>query len=191
MAQADWGGARKLGLPITMHTSGQSPINLMDDAGLVGPDVQLVHPLLTTAGERKILAVRGVSYSMSPLGESRRPASAGVIQLGELLQAGVKCSLSIDHTTTYNVDFFQCMRMLYNLHQHRIGPKVPVTAKRLVQLATIDGAIDLGIAERTGSLTICLSDCCHFFPRPQPHPKSQNRLLKQGLGTGRLKRFHS
>ncbi len=90
MAQLDWGGARKLGLPITMHTSGQSPIKLMDEARLLGPDVQLVHPLLTTAEERRILAARGVSYSMSPVGESRRPASAGVIQLGELLAAGVK-----------------------------------------------------------------------------------------------------
>jgi cytosine/adenosine deaminase-related metal-dependent hydrolase len=30
---------------------------------------------------------------------------------------------------------------------------VPLTSKRLVQLATLDGAVDLGIAERTGSLT--------------------------------------
>ena len=31
--------------------------------------------------------------------------------------------------------------------------RVPLTAQRLVQLATIDGAVDLGIADRTGSLT--------------------------------------
>src|SRR4029077_16269340 len=29
--------------------------------------------------------------------------------------------------------------------------RVPLTSKRLVQLATLDGAIDLGIAERAGS----------------------------------------
>jgi 5-methylthioadenosine/S-adenosylhomocysteine deaminase len=153
MAQKDWGGARTLGLPITMHTSGPSPIKLLHDAGLLGPDVQLVHPLLTTAEDRKILKERGVSYSMSPVGESRRPASAGVIQLAELLEAGVKVSMSIDHTGTFNADFFQCMRFLYNLHQHRVGNRVPLTAKRLVQLATLDGAVDLGIAHRTGSLT--------------------------------------
>ena len=151
--RADWGGARRLGLPITLHTSGPSPITFLEQAGLLGPDVQLVHPLLTTAEERKTLARRGVSYSISPVGESRRPASAGVIQLGELLEAGVKVSLSIDHTGTYTVDMFQVMRLLYNLHQHRIGPRVRVTARRMVQLATLDGAIDLGIADRTGSLT--------------------------------------
>jgi cytosine/adenosine deaminase-related metal-dependent hydrolase len=126
---------------------------LLEKAGLLGPDVQLVHPLLTTAEERKILRERGVSYSTSPVGESQRPASAGVIQLAELLEAGVKVSLSIDLTATYNVDFFQCMRFLYHLHRHRVGAKVPLTAKRLVQLATLDGAADLGIAQRTGSLT--------------------------------------
>ncbi|MEQ1772567.1 MAG: amidohydrolase family protein [Burkholderiales bacterium] len=152
-ARKDWDGARALGLPITMHTSGPSPIMLLEKAGLLGPDVQLVHPLLTTPEDRKILKARGVSYSMSPVGESQRPASAGVIQLAELLEAGVKVSMSIDLTGTYNVDFFQSMRFLYSLHRHRVGSRVPLTAKRLVQLATLDGAVDLGIANRTGSIT--------------------------------------
>ena len=152
-ARTDWGGARALGLPITMHTSGPSPVKLLEDAKLLGPDVQLVHPLLTTAEERRIMKARGVSYSTSPTGELRRPASAGVIQLGELLEAGVKVSISIDNTSSYACDYFQCMRILYSLHQHRIGARVPLNFKRLVQLATLDGAVDLGIAERTGSLT--------------------------------------
>jgi 5-methylthioadenosine/S-adenosylhomocysteine deaminase len=153
MARKDWGGARALGLPITLHTSGPSPIKALDEAKLLAPDVQLVHPLLTSAEDREILRQRGVSYSLAPIGESRRPASAGVIQLGELLEAGVKVSLSIDTTGTYGCDYFEAMRILYNLHQHRIGARVPLTSKRLVQLATLDGAVDLGIAERTGSLT--------------------------------------
>jgi len=135
IVKADWGGARALGLPITLHTSGPSPIKRLNDAGLLGPDVQLVHPLLTTAEERQILKERGTSYSTSPVGESRRPASAGVIQLAELLDAGVKVSMSIDHTGSFNCDFFEGMRILYNLHQHRVGQRVPLTTKRLVQLA--------------------------------------------------------
>ncbi len=102
-------------MPITLHTSGPSPVKLLDEAGLLGPDVQLVHPLLTTPEERAILKARGVSYSTSPTGESRRPASAGEIQVGELLEAGVKVSLSIDHTTTYNCDFFV-------VHAHALQP---------------------------------------------------------------------
>jgi cytosine/adenosine deaminase-related metal-dependent hydrolase len=152
-ARIDWGGARALKLPITMHTSGPSPVKLLEDAKLLGPDVQLVHPLLTTAEERRIMRERGVSYSTSPTGEMGRPASAGVIQLGELLEAGVKTSISVDNTSSYAADYFQCMRILYGLHNHRIGPRIPLDFRRLARLATIDGAIDLGIADRTGSLT--------------------------------------
>ncbi|HEV8518275.1 MAG TPA: amidohydrolase family protein [Burkholderiales bacterium] len=152
IVKQEWSGARALGLPITLHTSGPSPVKYLDDAGLLGPDVQLVHPLLTTAEERQILKERGVSYSTSPVGEARRPASAGVIQLAELLEAGVKVSLSTDNASSYSFDYFASMRMLYALHQHRVGQRVPLTAQRLVQLATLDGAVDLGIADRTGSL---------------------------------------
>jgi 5-methylthioadenosine/S-adenosylhomocysteine deaminase len=149
----DWDGARALGLPITMHTSGASPVMELEKAGLLGPDVQLVHPLLTTPEERAILKTRGVSYSTSPQLEARRAAQLGVIQLGELLEAGVKVSLSTDHIASISCDPFASMRILFALHQHRIGQKVPLTLKRLLRLATMDGAIDLGIAERTGSLT--------------------------------------
>jgi imidazolonepropionase-like amidohydrolase len=153
MARRDWGGARELGLPITVHTSGASPIMALEQAGLLGPDLQLVHPLLTTAEERVILKNRGVSYSTSPAGEARRSSAVGVIQLAELLEAGVKVSLSTDHTTNNTCDPFAAMRLLFSLHQHRVGAKVPLTLKRLVQLATLDGAVDLGIADRAGSLT--------------------------------------
>ncbi len=153
MAKKEWGAARELGLPITLHTSGPSPVFLLEEAGLLGPDVQLVHPLLTTPEERAILKARGASYSSSPTGESRRPASAGEIQVGELLDAGCKVSLSIDHNTTYNCDFFVAMRILYSLHLHRLGGKSKLTTRRLVELATIDGARDLGIADKVGSLT--------------------------------------
>jgi hypothetical protein len=35
MVRKDWGGARALGLPITLHTSGPSPITMLEEAGLV------------------------------------------------------------------------------------------------------------------------------------------------------------
>jgi cytosine/adenosine deaminase-related metal-dependent hydrolase len=136
-----------------LDPAGASPIMALEQAGLLRSDVQLVHPLLTTPEERAVLKMRDVRYSTSPAGEARRPASVGVIQLAELLEAGVKVSLSTDHTTNSNCDPFVALRLLFALHQHRVGAKVPLTLKRLVQLATLDGAVDLGLAGRTGSLT--------------------------------------
>jgi cytosine/adenosine deaminase-related metal-dependent hydrolase len=150
MAKKEWGAARDLGLPITMHTSGVGAIKTLNDAGLLGPDVQLVHPLGTNEEDRAALAKHGVSYSTSPVGEAGR---LGDIQFVEMIEAGVKMSLSVDHTTTYDCNCFMSMRMLHTCNLHRFGNKNKITMRRLVQLATIDGARDLGFGDITGSLT--------------------------------------
>jgi cytosine/adenosine deaminase-related metal-dependent hydrolase len=150
MAKKEWGAARDLGLPITMHTSGVGAIKTLNDAGLLGPDVQLVHPLGTNEEDRAALAKHGVSYSTSPVGEAGR---LGDIQFVEMIETGVKMSLSVDHTTTYDCNCFMSMRMLHTCNLHRFGNKNKITMRRLVQLATIDGARDLGFGDITGSLT--------------------------------------
>jgi 5-methylthioadenosine/S-adenosylhomocysteine deaminase len=154
MAKKEWGGARELGLPITLHASGPQITKLLEGAGLLGPDVQFVHPTGTSAEDRAILKAKGVSYSMSPIGESRRPGNAGVIQLPELLESGVKSSLSIDHVTTYNCDLFVAMRLLYSMNLNRLQGKVKIPTRRLVELATIDGARDMKIDDKVGSLAV-------------------------------------
>jgi 5-methylthioadenosine/S-adenosylhomocysteine deaminase len=153
LAKKEWNAARELGLRITLHTSGPSVVKLLDEAGLLGPDVQLVHPLLTDAEDRAILVKRDTSYSMSPIGELRRPASAGDTQLGELLEAGVRVSFSIDNITTYDCDYFGIMRTAYSTHLHRLGDRIKLTSRRLVEIATIGGARDLGLSDKIGSLT--------------------------------------
>jgi 5-methylthioadenosine/S-adenosylhomocysteine deaminase len=150
MARKEWSAARELGLPITLHTSGTGAVKLLNEAGLLGPDLQLVHPLNTEPADWEALARHGVHYSVSPLGEAGRP---GEMQFPEMMQAGVKVSMSIDNVTAERCDCFACMHMLQTINRHRTGGKFKLTTKKLVQMATIDGAEDLGFGDRTGSLT--------------------------------------
>ena len=150
MAKTEWSAVRELGLPITLHTSGTGAIKLLNEAGLLGPDLQLVHPLNTEAADWEALAKHGVHYSVSPLGEAGR---TGEMQFIEMMQAGVKVSISIDNVTAERCDCFACMHMLQAINRHRTGGKFKLTTKKLVQMATIEGAEDLGFADRTGSLT--------------------------------------
>lgn len=150
MAKKEWSGARDLGLPITLHTSGTGAISLLDAAGLLGPDLQLVHPLNTDAKDWEVLAKHGVHYSVSPLGEAGR---SGEMQFIEMMQNKVLVTMSIDNVTAERCDCFACMHMLQTINRHRTGGKFALTTKRLVQMATIDGARDLGLAAKTGSLT--------------------------------------
>ena len=150
MAKKEWGAARELGLPITLHTSGTGAVKLLNEAGLLGPDLQLVHPLNTEPADWEALAKHGVRYSVSPLGEAGR---SGEMQFTEIMQAGVKASISIDNVTAERCDCFACMRMMQTINRHRTGGKFKLTTKKLVQMATIEGAEDLRLADRTGSLT--------------------------------------
>jgi 5-methylthioadenosine/S-adenosylhomocysteine deaminase len=150
MAKKEWDAARELGLPITLHTNGSANVQLLAANNLLGKDVQLVHPLNLAPGDFEMLAKADVRYSISPIGEAGR---TGETQLSELLQAGVKVSLSIDNVTADSCDCFGCMHLMQTLNRHRNAGKYSLTTKRLVQMATIDGAIDLGIADKTGSLT--------------------------------------
>ena len=102
MAKKEWGAARDLGLPITLHTNGSASIQLLKDANLLGPDVQLVHPLNTNAADWELLAKHGVHYSTSPLGEAGR---TGEMQFIEMMQAGVLVSMFLTFNANLGVVF--------------------------------------------------------------------------------------
>ena len=71
-----------------------------------------------------------------------------------MLKAGVKVThLDRPHHDVATATCFACMRILQTLNKHRTGGKIELTTKQLVQLATIDGARDLGFADVIGSLT--------------------------------------
>ena len=151
---AEYKAIRALGLPITMHAR-PGVVTLLSQHGLLGPDVQLVHPQGISEEELKLLAATGTTMSCSPVIELLyAQATRGEIQFQELLEEGVQMSLSVDSSAaSANADFFNCMRALLWSHKQRFGSRIPLEAQRLLELATIDGARDLGIADRTGSLT--------------------------------------
>jgi cytosine/adenosine deaminase-related metal-dependent hydrolase len=66
---------------------------------------------------------------------------------------GVQLGLSIDASAATNADFFNVMRALMWSDWQRTGAPLRLKPRRLVELATIEGAKLLGLADKTGSLT--------------------------------------
>lgn len=152
MAHRDWGAARELGLPITLHGSPAGLVTMLEDERLLGPDVQLVHPTQTTAAENAIVAERGTAWSISALGEaSRGPVEQ--IRFFELAEAGASLGLSVDTSAVDSADLFSAMRILFKANSNRLGPDTGLTHRRLIELATLGGARSLGLGDETGSLT--------------------------------------
>lgn len=148
----DWEGARKLGLPITIHASARGLGERLGREGWLGPDIQLINGSSFTATDREWAAKAGAHISLSPFSNMR--SSFNFSQLGELVALGVTVSLSIDTPAiSGNTDMFAHMRLLTDMECARSRDPLKVSARQVLEIATIGGARDLGIADRVGSLT--------------------------------------
>jgi cytosine/adenosine deaminase-related metal-dependent hydrolase len=155
VCRKDWDYGRSNGLPITTHVSMYPKkllaIKRLGDGGLLGPDVQLIHATNANAEEVAMIGKTGTHVSVSPYTEMRTGFGFGPI--GELLAAGVPVSLSVDTTVLCgNADMFGIMRGVQNVENGRKQSEFALSAKKALQMGTIDGARDLGLADRTGSL---------------------------------------
>lgn len=150
----EWETARALGLPITMHAAQMRAarsraIELLEADGLLGTDVQLVHCIHASADDRKRMADSGTSLSISPLIELQ--VGMGFPQTGEMLEAGVLVSLSTDTVAVTGANMFAIMKATLDIERGR-AENMALSPRRVLEMATIDGARDLGIADRVGSL---------------------------------------
>ena len=145
---------RKLGLPMTIHCGAKNLIDLMGRNNLLGPDMLLVHPQGMTPAELKMVGDAKAPYSTAPVIEmSYSAVRSGTIQYSELEAMGVQMGLSIDASAATNADYFNVMRALMWSDWQRTGAPLRLKPKRVVELATIEGAKLLGLGDKTGSLT--------------------------------------
>jgi cytosine/adenosine deaminase-related metal-dependent hydrolase len=152
--RAEFDAVRKLGLQATIHCGPKNLIDLMGKNDLLGPDMLLVHPQGMTADELKMIGDTRSPWSIAPVIEmSYSAVRNGTIQYSELNGMGVPLGLSIDASAATNADFFNVMRALMWSDWQRTGAPLRLKPRRLVELATIEGARLLGLADKTGSLT--------------------------------------
>jgi 5-methylthioadenosine/S-adenosylhomocysteine deaminase len=153
--RAEWERARELGLRLTLHMGGRrgdtaryADLLAMRDDGLLGPDVQVVHAVGATDEEIAALAETGTSVCLSPMTEY---PTMGIPRISELLDAGVRVSLSVDTLALpLNASLLGTLATVLAMER---GRGKPFTARRVLELATIDGARDLGLDHLVGTVT--------------------------------------
>ncbi len=154
--QREMAAARELGLPVTVHASGPpaaaGQIAALAGAGLLGPDLQVVHANSATPAEIAQLAEAGCAVSLSPFSELL--IGYGLPRTAELLAAGIRVGLSVDTTAlTGNADMFAIMKLTQGLINATAHQEFACTARQALALGTIGGARSLGLDGVTGSLT--------------------------------------
>jgi cytosine/adenosine deaminase-related metal-dependent hydrolase len=150
----DFDAARRLGLPISVHANnrkGSDAIALLAREKFLGRDVQVIHATWVSPEEIRALAENGCSVSFSPYTEMR--IGFGFPPTGEFLAAGIPVGLSVDTTAlSGNADMFAIMKAIQNIENGRALNEFKLPARRVLELATIEGARSMGIDDRVGSL---------------------------------------
>ncbi|MFC9759061.1 amidohydrolase family protein [Streptomyces sp. NPDC056921] len=192
VCRSEWVAARELGLPITMHCDRclreegcrSCGLTRLADEDLLGPDVQIVHAVHASPDDIAALAATGTRISLSPITEMR---TMGFPLFSELLKAGVPVSLSTDTLAMPTApDVFTTLRTVEAVETARTGTP-DVTPRRLLQMATLDGAHDLGLGDVTGSITpgkradLLLIDA--RTPNLLPSGDPAEALVRQGRAT--------
>ncbi|SCG47126.1 amidohydrolase family protein [Micromonospora rifamycinica] len=152
--RADWRLAEELGLPIVTHVASgpvhDRPIEVLRDNGLLHSRILYVHGNSLADDELAMIGDSGGAVSITPAVEARLGHGGPLI--GRLAAAGVTTGLGVDVVTTVGGDMFGVLRA--GLLTSYLTPGPHLTPADLLRMATLDGAVALGLGDQVGSLRV-------------------------------------
>lgn len=153
-----WKLAREAGARITTHVGvgsyGQDgKVQQMGEAGLLGPDTTYIHCTTLSGTEIQMIADTGGTVSIASPVEMMMGHGTPPIQ--RFLDRGVRPSLSVDVETNVPADMFTQMRSVLALQRSLAAAagSEPVSARDVLEWATVEGARANGLDAVTGTLT--------------------------------------
>lgn len=130
---------------------GRTPVELLDDVGLLGPGTVLAHAVVLADHEVALLAERGTAVAHCPL--SNLKLASGICRVPDLLAAGVTVGLGTDGCASSNdLDLFLALRVAATLHKGVRGDATTLPARQALRMATIGSARALGLEDAIGSI---------------------------------------
>ena len=156
--------AEQLDLPVHIHlhetndeisgsveTCGLRPIERLHQLGLLSPNLIAVHMVHLTSEEIGLMGQQGCSVAHCP--SSNLKLASGFAPIAALLDQGVNVGLGTDGAASNNrLDMFAEMRLAALLAKAQSNKADALPAYQALQMATLNGARALGLAEITGSL---------------------------------------
>jgi 5-methylthioadenosine/S-adenosylhomocysteine deaminase len=167
VVRAEWELAHDLALPITVHVgmgrlAGRfGMIKQLDGLGLLRPGTTYIHCCYFSDEEWRLVAESGGMISIAPQVETQM--GHGWPPVNKAVEHGLRPSFSIDVVTTVPGDMFTQIRSAFGAERARVNeiawhadtpvPETMLTARQMLEMATINGARVAGQQDRTGSLT--------------------------------------
>jgi len=166
LTEQEFRAVRELGLRITMHVGDglwgmNRPVGRLHERGLLAADTTYVHCNTLADDELKLIADTGGTASLAP--EVELNMGHGEMVTMALLRHGCRPSISIDVCCSVGGDMFGQMRVLLAATRGAVNARalalkqivdpMPISARDILEFATLQGARACGLERRTGSLT--------------------------------------
>lgn len=158
--------ARELGIPSSMHLGFGSwgphdgSLEKLYEAGLLGPDVNIVHGNTMKYEEYKLLADSGASLSVTP--EIEMMMGHGYPATGFLIENGGTPTIGVDVVTSTGGDMFTQMKFMLQAERARVNEiilknnemptQLNLSTSQVLHFATSAGAKALQLDHKTGTL---------------------------------------
>ncbi len=144
---SDW--RRSLGYEAPGYQT--SPGHILKEAGLLRNGVTLAHCVHVHEDEIAQIAASGAGVAHCP--RSNSYLGAGIFPMREFCENGAKIGLGTDSVAScLKMDFFEEMRFALAIHRAQEQDAGTVTAKQILELATVGGATMLGLENEIGQL---------------------------------------
>lgn len=157
--------ANQLDLPIHMHLHetceeiasslddfGIRPIERLQKLNLLGPNLIAVHMVHLTNEEINLLKLHNCNVIHCP--SSNMKLASGIAPIVDLVDQSINVAIGTDGAASNNrLDMFEEMRLTALLGKVSRGAQALPT-HQILRMATLNGAIALGIEKQTGSLTV-------------------------------------
>lgn len=157
--------ARDLGIRLHMHLSetrsevdgsreqhGGTPVQVAADAGILEAGCLAAHAVWVDDRDIALLAEAGAGVSHNP--RSNMKLASGVAPVDQLRSAGIPVGLGTDGAASTNqLTMLEEMRTASLLQKVSRTDATLLPARTVLRMATLDGALALGLGDEIGSLT--------------------------------------
>lgn len=144
--------------------------DVLQKLGVLGPNVLMVHCVVLT--DRDIRMAKHYDLKVSHNTVSNMYLSSGVAPVPKMIEAGISVSLGVDGAASNNSqDMIELMKSTALLHKAHTQDPTIITAEKVLEMATIDGARAIGMEDEIGSIEVGKKADLVIF-NPYASPKS-------------------
>ena len=166
MLKMQWRVVNEYGAGFTVHVSeteyarmatewvhGCNDVDLLKKLNILGPNVLMVHCCWVNEQDMELMKQYDMKVSHDVC--SNMYLADGVAPVPEMLRKGLTVGLGLDGAASNNAqDMIELMKCTALQHKVKTLDPMAVTAEKVLEMATIDGARSIGMEEEIGSIEV-------------------------------------